>query len=44
MHSLVKTLLMLTTEKIEGKFWIWAVGAADANVEVLSLVIFQGTI
>ncbi len=30
--------------KIEGKFWIWAVGAADANVEVLSLVIFQGTI
>ncbi|VEU82422.1 LptM family lipoprotein [Acholeplasma hippikon] len=28
--------------KIEGKFWIWAVGAADAQVEVLSFTIFQG--
>ncbi|PKK93733.1 MAG: hypothetical protein CVV61_03175 [Tenericutes bacterium HGW-Tenericutes-6] len=30
--------------KIEGTFWIWAVGAADANVEVLSFTIFQGSI
>lgn len=30
--------------KIEGKFWIWAAGAADANVEVIQLVIFQGNI
>ena len=30
--------------KIEGVFWIWAVGAADANVEVLSFTIFQGDI
>lgn len=30
--------------KLEGKLWIWAAGAADANVEVLSLTIFQGKI
>ena len=30
--------------KIEGVFWIWAAGAADANVEVLSFTIFQGDI
>lgn len=30
--------------KIEGKFWIWAVGASDANVEVLSFSILQGNL
>lgn len=30
--------------KLEGVFWLWVTGAADANVEVLSFTIFQGEI
>lgn len=37
-----KELIDLYGGKIEGKFWIWAAGAANANVEVREFLILQG--
>ena len=41
-EQLGEDLIDLYGGKIEGVFWLWAAGAADANVEVRSLTIFQG--